>query len=218
MTAPRAGSSPSEVSPPKRSPWEALLLHRVTSPLLIYIPSTTHRLLSMMKPIRHVPHFRLSTTVHSLSPTTIFHPAQLAFFAKTLSTSNPSTSNPTTTPPSSSSSSSKRRAVTPFNDTGQVPWSSLSLPEKAGRAVQQSFNMSVILMGAVLTCSVGYFLFSDVFSPDSKTAYFNRAVDRVRADARCTAVLGPGDQILAHGDETYNKWRRARPLTYGSSF
>lgn len=61
---------------------------------------------------------------------------------------------------------------------------------------------------------IGYLLFTDVFSPESKTAYFNRAVDRIRADPRCVALLSPGDpkKIAAHGEETHNKWRRARPI------
>jgi hypothetical protein len=59
---------------------------------------------------------------------------------------------------------------------------------------------------------VAYFLYTDVFSPDSKTAYFNRAVDRIRKDPDCLALLGDAKKLTAHGDETYNKWRRARPI------
>lgn len=47
----------------------------------------------------------------------------------------------------------KRRAVTPFNDTGYVPWSQLSVAEKAGRATQQTVNFGMILIGLVLTVS-----------------------------------------------------------------
>jgi import inner membrane translocase subunit TIM21 len=61
---------------------------------------------------------------------------------------------------------------------------------------------------------VGYVLYSEVFSPDSKTTYFNRAVDRIRADRRCLELLGDGKKITAFGEETHNKWRRARPLAY----
>lgn len=114
----------------------------------------------------------------------------------------------------SSSEASRRRAVTPFNDTGQVPWSSLSVAEKAGRAAQQSFNFGIIVVGAVMAGGVAYLLWGDVFSPDSKTAHFNRAVDRIKSDPRCTSLLGPAKELLAHGDETYNKWRRARPIQY----
>ncbi|KAI6090189.1 import inner membrane translocase subunit tim-21, mitochondrial [Hypoxylon rubiginosum] len=113
---------------------------------------------------------------------------------------------------SSGNAASKRRAVTPFNDTGFVPWSELSVGEKAGRATQQTFNFGLVIVGMVLTGGVGYFLYQDVFSPDSKTAYFNRAVDRIKKDPDCLALLGDSKKIIAHGDETMNKWRRARPI------
>ncbi|KAI5463417.1 TIM21-domain-containing protein [Mariannaea sp. PMI_226] len=113
------------------------------------------------------------------------------------------------------SSGPKRRgkAVTPFNDDGFVPWNELSVGEKAGRAVQQSFNFGLILVGLVLTGGVGYFLWTDVFSPDSKTANFNRAVNKVKADPRCIELLGDPNKLTAHGEETFNKWSRARPLS-----
>ncbi|KAI1298907.1 import inner membrane translocase subunit tim-21, mitochondrial [Xylaria venustula] len=107
---------------------------------------------------------------------------------------------------------SHRRAVTPFNDDGFVPWSELSTAEKASRATQQSFNFGIVVVGLVMTGGVGYFLYQDVFSPDSKTAYFNRAVDRIKKDPACLAVLGEANKITAHGEETANKWRRARPI------
>jgi import inner membrane translocase subunit TIM21 len=48
---------------------------------------------------------------------------------------------------------SRRRSVTPFNDTGFVPWSELSVSEKAARATQQSFNFGMVIVGIVLTVS-----------------------------------------------------------------
>lgn len=45
----------------------------------------------------------------------------------------------------------KRKGVTPFNDTGFVPWSELSAAEKAARATQQSYNFGLIIVGLVLT-------------------------------------------------------------------
>ncbi len=124
--------------------------------------------------------------------------------------------------------------MTPFNDDGQVPWTELSGAEKTGRAAQQTFNFGMVLVGILLTASpshaylscespklmlffqggVGYVLYSEVFSPDSKTAYFNRAVDRIKRDPRCLEVLGESKKITAFGEETYNKWRRARPIAY----
>ncbi|KAK3939778.1 import inner membrane translocase subunit tim-21 [Diplogelasinospora grovesii] len=106
----------------------------------------------------------------------------------------------------------KRRAVTPFNDDGHVPWTDLSAGEKTARAAQQTFNFGMVIVGVVLTGGVGYFLFSEVFSTDSKVAYFNRAVDRIRKDPRTQALLGDGKKITAFGEETNNKWRRARPI------
>ncbi|KAI9171131.1 Mitochondrial import inner membrane translocase subunit TIM21 [Paramyrothecium foliicola] len=110
------------------------------------------------------------------------------------------------------SQTTRRRTVTPFNDDGHVPWNELSAAEKTARATQQSFNFGMIIAGLVLTGGVTYFLWTDVFSPDSKTALFNRAVDKIKKDPRCLELLGDAKKITAHGDETFNKWRRARPL------
>ncbi|KUI69095.1 Mitochondrial import inner membrane translocase subunit TIM21 [Cytospora mali] len=114
--------------------------------------------------------------------------------------------------PGSASAASKRRSVTPFNDDGHVPWTDLSGAEKTARAAQQTFNFGFILVGVGLTGIVGYFLFTDVFSPESKVTYFNRAFDRIRKDQRCLELLGDGKKITAHGEETQNSWRRARPI------
>jgi import inner membrane translocase subunit TIM21 len=56
-------------------------------------------------------------------------------------------------------------------------------------------------------------LWTDVFSPESKTNQFNRAVNMIKKDYRCLELLGDANKIQAHGDETFNKWRRARPIT-----
>ncbi|KAF7538216.1 hypothetical protein G7Z17_g12684 [Cylindrodendrum hubeiense] len=104
----------------------------------------------------------------------------------------------------------RTRTVTPFNDDGSVPWSDLSAAEKTARATQQSVNFGMILVGL---SGVGYFLWTDVFSPDSKISQFNRAVDKIKDDPRCLELLGDARKITAHGDETFNKWRRARPVS-----
>jgi import inner membrane translocase subunit TIM21 len=48
----------------------------------------------------------------------------------------------------------RRRAVTPFNDDGRVPWGELSAGEKAARTTQQTFNFGFIILGAMLTVSL----------------------------------------------------------------
>lgn len=56
-------------------------------------------------------------------------------------------------PPGSSRYGSGRRAVTPFNDDGHVPWTELSAGEKTARAAQQTFNLGMVILGIVLTVS-----------------------------------------------------------------
>ncbi|KAK4143369.1 mitochondrial import inner membrane translocase subunit tim21 [Dichotomopilus funicola] len=109
-------------------------------------------------------------------------------------------------------SETRRRSVTPFNDNGNVPWSELSASEKTGRAAQQTFNFGMVILGVALTGGVVYVLYSEVFAPESRTNYFNRAVDRIRTDPRCVELLGSGKKITAYGEETNNKWQRARPI------
>lgn len=41
--------------------------------------------------------------------------------------------------------------MTPFNDDGRVPWTELSGGEKTSRAVQQTFNFGMVLVGMALT-------------------------------------------------------------------
>lgn len=60
---------------------------------------------------------------------------------------------------------------------------------------------------------VGYVLWTEVFSTESKVTYFNKAVDRIKKDHRCLELLGDSKKIVAHGEETHNKWRRARPIS-----
>ncbi|KAL7963364.1 TIM21 domain-containing protein [Trichoderma compactum] len=152
----------------------------------------------MMKPTTSVPAIRLATNsaiAQSARPLFVRH------FA------SPTGLGTTATP------KARRRSVTPFNDTGFVPWNELSAAEKAARATQQSYNFGMVIVGLVCTGGVGYFLWTDVFSPESKTNQFNRAVNMIKKDHRCLELLGDANKISAHGDETFNKWRRARPIT-----
>ena len=86
------------------------------------------------------------------------------------------------------------------------------MAEKSARATQQTFNFGMVVVGIVLTGGVVYILYTEVFSPDSKVSSFNRAVTRIKSDHRCIEVLGDSNQITAYGEETGNKWRRARPI------
>ncbi|KAI9799470.1 MAG: mitochondrial import inner membrane translocase subunit tim21 [Piccolia ochrophora] len=108
--------------------------------------------------------------------------------------------------------SSSRKAVTVASDDGHVRWGELSKREKVARTTQQSFNFLTILTGLVMTGGVITFLYLEVFSSSSKTNQFNRAVDRVKSDGRCTELLGPSKKISAYGEPTWNKWAKARPI------
>jgi len=113
----------------------------------------------------------------------------------------------------STSPIASRQAVTVANDTGRVPWKELSVREKAARTTQQSFNFGLILLGAAMTVGVGYILYSEVFSTESKTAVFNRVVDRIKKDPRCVEVLagkGHGSEIEAYGEASWSRWARNR--------
>ncbi|KAI4198426.1 MAG: hypothetical protein LQ350_005286 [Teloschistes chrysophthalmus] len=107
---------------------------------------------------------------------------------------------------------SSRKQITVTNDDGRVDWRELSVKEKAARTTQQTFNLGVILTGLVMTGGCAYFLYKEVFSTDSKTVQFNRAVDRIRSDSRVREALGSGHKIRAFGDPTWNRWARARPI------
>ncbi|KAK1821034.1 mitochondrial import inner membrane translocase subunit tim21 [Friedmanniomyces endolithicus] len=112
----------------------------------------------------------------------------------------------------------RRRSITVVNDTGQVPWKTLSLGEKAARTTQQSFNLGLILLGVGLTGTVAYVLYLEVFSSTSKVAVFNRAADRVRKDPQCLALLAGTEglhtkrEITAYGEPSWSRWARNRTV------
>lgn len=95
-----------------------------------------------------------------------------------------------------------RKHITITSDTGQVPWTDLSIREKAARGTQQSLNLAIVLLGIGLTAGVATILWLEVVSPESKTAVFNTAVDKVRAHpAAVRALIGRHEgRIEAHGD------------------
>ncbi|KAA8650506.1 protein tim21 [Aspergillus tanneri] len=113
---------------------------------------------------------------------------------------------------SGSSSAPRRRSVTVLSDDGRYQWGELSGKEKVARATQQSFNFLVVLAGAVLTGGVFYLLYTEVFSPNSRTWQYEKAVDRIKNDTRCTDLLGDRREIKAYGENTWNRWARNRPI------
>jgi import inner membrane translocase subunit TIM21 len=110
------------------------------------------------------------------------------------------------------SSGTTRKAVTLASDDGRIPWSELSAGEKMVRSTQQSFNFAIILIGIIATGGVGWFLYQEVFSFDSKTHHFNEAHTRIKKDKRCVDILGNPNQIRAFGESTWNRWTRNRHI------
>lgn len=56
-----------------------------------------------------------------------------------------------------------------------------------------------------------------MFSPNSRTWQFEKAVDRIKNDARCINVLGDKREIKAYGENTHSRWARNRPIAYDYS-
>ena len=136
---------------------------------------------------------------------------------------------------SSSNPSSRRRSITVTSDDGRYNWSELSRGEKAARSTQQTANFLLVAAGLTgtvsplrsrassrlnanfsLQCLVSYFLYQELFAPDSKTVQFNHAVDRIKSSPECRDLLGPSRKIIAYGEPTSSKWARARPLAYST--
>lgn len=130
---------------------------------------------------------------------------------QTRSATQGNTSNSSSYP---SSSIPRRRSITVTSDDGRYHWSELSTGEKAARGTQQTFNTALVIAGISGTCLVSYFLYQELFAPDSKTVQFNHAVDRVKASQECRDLLGPSRKMRAYGEPTTSKWARARPLAY----
>lgn len=57
-------------------------------------------------------------------------------------------------------------------------------------------------------------MYTEVFASDSKTNWFNRAVDRLKEDPVCEELLGDPKKVTAYGEQTFNKWAVARPIAY----
>ncbi|KAH8690767.1 TIM21-domain-containing protein [Talaromyces proteolyticus] len=112
----------------------------------------------------------------------------------------------------SSSSGPTRKQISVMTDDGRYRWGELSGGEKVARATQQSFNFLIVALGVVMTGGVITLLYTDVFSPNSKTWQFEKAVGRIKDDPRCTALLGDSKKIKAYGEATWNKWARNRPI------
>lgn len=113
---------------------------------------------------------------------------------------------------SSTGSGPTRKQISVMTDDGRYRWGELSGKEKVARATQQSFNFLIVVIGVVMTGGVLTLLYTDVFSPNSKTWQFEKAVGRIKDDPRCTALLGDSKKIKAYGETTGNKWTRNRPI------
>ena len=55
-------------------------------------------------------------------------------------------------------------------------------------------------------------MYKEVLSPNSSTWQFEKAVERIKNDTRCTNVLGDRREIRAFGNSTWNRWARNRPI------
>ncbi|KAI6244924.1 Mitochondrial import inner membrane translocase subunit tim21 [Erysiphe necator] len=111
----------------------------------------------------------------------------------------------------SSNSKPKDNHLTSLNINEIAPWNKLSGKGKVLRATRQTFNVGLIVSGAALSGGVAYLLYSEVFSPDSKTSHFNRSFNQIKKDPRCIALLGNVDTITAYG-ENGGSWRKSRPF------
>ncbi|CRG91414.1 Mitochondrial import inner membrane translocase subunit tim21 [Talaromyces islandicus] len=112
----------------------------------------------------------------------------------------------------SSGSKPARKQISVISDDGRYRWGELSGGEKVARATQQSFNFLIVALGVVMTGGVITLLYTDVFSPNSKTWQFEKAVSRIKEDPRCTALLGDSKSLKAYGEATWNRWARNRPI------
>lgn len=99
-----------------------------------------------------------------------------------------------------------------LSDDGRYEWGELSGKEKMSRATQQSVNFMVVIAGAVLTGGVFYLFWTEIVSPNSRTWQFEKAVDRIKEDSRCTKLLGDRREIRAFGENTNSRWQRNRPI------
>ncbi|KAJ5172544.1 TIM21-domain-containing protein [Penicillium capsulatum] len=106
----------------------------------------------------------------------------------------------------------RKRHITVLSDDGQLAWGELTGREKFSRATQQSFNFVIVLAGVVLTGGVGMLLWQEVISPNSKTWQFEKAVERIKDDTRCTRLLGDRREIKAYGQQSSTRWAHNRPI------
>jgi import inner membrane translocase subunit TIM21 len=55
-------------------------------------------------------------------------------------------------------------------------------------------------------------LYLELFSPNSKTWQFEKAVERIKDDPECIKLLGDRREIKAYGENTWSRWARNRPI------
>lgn len=82
------------------------------------------------------------------------------------------------------------------------------------RPVHSQFLRDHVLTRRVMQGGVFTLLYQEVFSPNSRTWQFEKAVGRIKDDPRCTDLLGDRRKLKAYGENTWSRWARNRPIAY----
>ncbi|KAG0636022.1 TIM21-domain-containing protein [Tuber brumale] len=100
-------------------------------------------------------------------------------------------------------------AITPSSASSKK-WEELSKGQKVARTASTGVNFVTVVIGAVLTGTILAILYTEVFAPNSIPNWFNNIHNRIKADSRCTKLLG--ERIKAYGEPTSSRWARNRPI------
>ncbi|KAG0227674.1 mitochondrial import inner membrane translocase subunit tim21 [Actinomortierella wolfii] len=87
----------------------------------------------------------------------------------------------------------------------QVQWKDLTTPQKVVVATKTTTNFAVIGAGVVLVGAIGYAIVSELFGPNSDTAIFGDALERLQE------IIGT--PMKGHGDPSTSKRRRNRRIS-----
>jgi import inner membrane translocase subunit TIM21 len=86
---------------------------------------------------------------------------------------------------------------------GQV---TLSVGEKVKEDAKTATYGGVILLGIAVTCAMGYFILSELFSDDSPNNIYTKSFKLCKANQDVQDTLG--GPIKCYGEETRRGWRR----------